>query len=358
MKLVSELIADVKDRASIPADDERITDTIILKVLNQVLDEHIYPSLLKISEEFGVVKKLVNLAASDGTAAFPGQVIPLPRRAYGRILREVKYYDGSDNLYNIPYVALQDEDRFLKGISYGAIPIGFYFIGDAIKLIGPNINLLNIGKLVLHYVIEPNTLVDNTTEYAPVTDMDSTSSAVRFICKSATFDTTYAELNTYCSVNNTRLFDLYRKSSGALLAADIPLTREHGLGSLSGSELFSTDQLIAANILDIENFQEGGFPVDLTLGLYEPDILLIPAGKSQYSTIPYEMDNLLVQIAVGRILDMIGDTEGLRVNDTRVKALYDSVTSALGNRIRGESKKIVNRRSIIRDLKRRFRRNW
>lgn len=356
MKLVADLIADVKDRASIPADDERISDTIILKVLNQVLDEHIYPDLLKISEEFGVVKKLVNLAASDGTAAFPGQVIPLPRRAYGRILREVKYYDGSDNLYNIPYISLQDEDRFLKGISYGAIPIGFYFISDAIKLIGPNINLLNIGKLVFHYVIEPNTLVNRTTEYAPVTDMDynTTTQKVRFIVQGATFNTTYPEMNTYCGNGSIKLFDLYRKSSGALLAADLQLERD----SDGGYTYFSTDQLVASNILDIENFQEGGFPVNIIANVYEPDMVLVPAAQSQFSTIPYEMDNLLVQIAVGRILDMIGDTEGLRVNDTRVKALYDSVTSALGNRIRGESKKIVNRRSIIRDLKRRFRRNW
>lgn len=355
MKLVSELIADVKDRASIPADDERITDAIILKVLNQVLDEHIYPDLLKISEEFGVVKKLVNLAAENGTTAFPGQVIPLPRRAYGRILREVKYYDGSDNLYNIPYISLQDEDRFLKGISYGAIPIGFYFISDAIKLIGPNVNLLNVGKLVFHYVIEPNTLVNKTTEYAPISDMDydSVQQLVRFKVKTNNFNVDYPEMNTYCLNSSTKLFDVYRKSSGSLLAADLELTRNvDGLYTC-----FTSSQLTAANILDIENFQEGGYPIS-DAGVYEPDIYLIPSERSQFSTVPYEMDNLLVQIAVGRILDMIGDTEGLRVNDTRVKALYDSVTSALGNRIRGESKKIVNRRSIIRDLKRRFRRNW
>ena len=356
MKLVADLIQDVKDRASIPADDERITDAIILKVLNQVLDEQIYPDLLKISEEFNVVKKLVNLATDSGTAAFPGQVIPLPRRAYGRVLREVKYYDGSDNLYNIPYISLQDEDRFLKGISYGAIPIGFYFIGDAIKLIGPNINLLNVGKLVLHYIIEPNTLVNKTTQYAPISNMDYTvvggQTYVRFIVSAgSTFNTFYPEMNTYCINSATKLFDLYRKSSGALLAADLELERE----SDGGFTYFKSTQLVPSNILDIENFQENGYPV---ADPYEPDLILIPSAQSQYSTIPYEMDNLLAQIAVGRILDMIGDTEGLRVNDTRVKDLYLSVTSALGNRIRGESKKIVNRRSIIRDLKRRFRRNW
>lgn len=346
MKLVAELIEDVKTRASIPSEDERISDAVILRVLNQVLDEHIYPSLLKISEEFNVVKKLVNLATDTGTAAFPGQVIPLPRRAYGRILREVKYYDGSDNLYNIPYISLQDEDRFLKGISYGAIPIGFYFIGDAIKLIGPNINLLNVGKLVLHYVIEPSTLVNTSTKYAPVLDATYSSSLFNFV-SDVNISTNYPQMDSWCGSSHTELFDLYRKSSGSLLAADLVLTRQ--------TNTFSTDQLVAANILDIENFQEGGFPVS---NPYDPDLILIPAGETQFSTIPYEMDNLLVQIAVGRILDMIGDTEGLRVNDTRVKALYDSVTSALGNRIRGESKRVVNRRSVLRDLKRRFRRNW
>lgn len=355
MKLVADLIADVKDRGSIPAEDERITDELILKILNQVLDEHVYPDLLKISEEFNVVKKLVNLASDTGTAAFPGQVIPLPRRAYGRILREVKYYDGSDNLYNIPYISLQDEDRFLKGISYGAIPIGFYFIGDAIKLIGPNINLLNVGKLVLHYIIEPNTLVNKTTEYAPLysAQTNTISGKVELVVQAGTsqFDIDYADLSKYCDNGSKKLFDLYRKSSGALLVADLELERQGG----AVQTLFSTSQLVSSNILDIENFQEGGFPVQ---DPYESDLILIPAGRSQYSTIPYEMDNLLVQIAVGRILDLLGDTEGLRTNDTRVKALYLSITSALGNRIRGESKRVVNRRSIIRDLKRRFRRNW
>lgn len=352
MKLVADLIADVKDRASIPADDERITDAIIIKVLNQVLDEHIYPDLLKISEEFCVVKKLIELAAADGSAAFPGQVIPMPRRAYGRILREVKYFDGSDNLYNIPYVALQDEDRFLKGISYGAIPIGFYFINDAIKLIGPNTNLLNVGRLVLHYIIEPSTLVNKTTEYAPIGDVDYDPYMQEFVFTiHDDVSTSYPEMNTYCQSGSTRLFDLYRKSSGSLLAADLLLEMQ----SVNGLTYYTSTELTQDNVLDIENFQEGGFPVGQ---VYDPDLVLIPAGRSQYSTIPYEVDNLLVQIAAGRILDMIGDTEGLRVNDTRVKALYDSVTSALGNRIRGESKKIVNRRSIIRDLKRRFRRNW
>jgi hypothetical protein len=353
MKLVADLIQDTKDRASVPAEDERITDELVLKILNQVLDEYIYPDFLKISEEFGVVKKLVNLAASDGTAAFPGQVIPLPRRAYGRILREVKYFDGSDNLYNIPYVSLQDEDRFLKGISYGAIPIGFYFISDAIKLIGPNINLLNVGKLVFHYVIEPSTLVNSSTLYAPITDIQQDSNnTIKFIVTGTA--ATYPELFAYCPLNSTRLFDIYRKSSGSLLAADVELSPV--VGAPNTIE-FKCSQLGWSNILDIENFQEGGYPISAA-NVYDADILLIPAAKSQYSTIPYEMDNLLAQIAAGRVLEIIGDTEGLKTNDTRVKALYLSVTSALGNRIRGESKRVVNRRSIIRDLKRRFRRNW
>ena len=353
MKLVSELIQDVKDRASIPADDERITDELILKVLNQTLDEYIYPTLLKLSEEFNVVKKIIDLATTTGTAAFPGQVIPLPRRAYGRVLREIKYYDGSDNLYNIPYISLQDEDRFLKGISYGAVPIGFYFIGDSVKLIGPNINLLNVGKLVLHYIIEPNTLVNTTTEYAPVHDLDySTVDKFKFIVQDASFNANYPELATYCPSSATRLFDLYRKSSGSLLAADIKLTR----GVTGSYAHFATDDLFIENVLDIENFQDGGFPI--TPNLYEPDLLLVPAGRTQYSTVPYELDNLLAQKAAGRILEIIGDTEGLQVNDTRVKDIYLQVTSALGNRIRGESKRVVNRRSVLRDLKRRFRRNW
>jgi hypothetical protein len=358
MKRVDELIQDVKDRGSIPVDDERITNDLIVKILNQVLDEYIFPTFLKISEEFAVVKKSYNMQDVDGTTMYPSQIVPLPPRAYGQILRELKYFDGSDNLYNLPYISLQDEDRFLKGISYGAIPIGWYFLNDAVKLIGPNINVLNQGYLVMHYVLEPNVLVNKTTEFAPVDDVTYSSGSLNFITNQGstspvTFNTAYADLNTYCAVSSTKKFDLYRKSTGAIVRPDLVLTR----AQTTTTNTFTLSGATDNDRKDIEVYQEGGFPVATAFG-FTNDLILVPAEQSQYSTIPYEMDNLMVQKAVGRILELIGDTEGLQINDTRVKDLYLQVTSALGNRSRGESKRVVNRRSVLKDLKRRFRRNW
>lgn len=358
MKRVDELIQDVKDRASIPADDERITDALIVKILNQVLDEYIFPTFLKISEEFAVVKKSFNMQDTDGTTMYPSQIIPLPGRAYGQIVRELKYFDGSDNLYNLPYISLQDEDRFLKGISYGAIPIGWYFLNDAIKLIGPNINVLNQGYLVMHYVLEPSVLVNKTTEFAPIDDITYSSGSLNFVTNQGTgsaipFNTAYADLNTYCNASATKRFDLYRKSTGMIIKPDLTLTRTQGTSTNTFTATGATDN----DRKDLEVYQDGGYPVNTSAG-FSNDLILVPAEQSQYSTIPYEMDNLMVQKAAGRILEIIGDTEGLQVNDSRVKDLFLQVTSALGNRSRGESKKVTNRRSVLRDLKRRFRRNW
>lgn len=347
MKKVSELIADVKDRASVPSDDERMTDALILKLLNQSLDEYVYPNLLKISEEFNVVKTQVNLATSSGTSAFPNSIIPLPKRAYGRVLREVKYFDESQNLYNIPYVPLEDEDQFNASVSYSATPIAYYFIGDAIKLIGPDVDRLASGKIILHYVIEPNTLENANTLYAPIYSMDYIGSEIRFIVQTESLP----EIQAYCPNGQTKLFDLYRKSSGAIIAADLQLTRE-----VSASfDFYKTTQMSTDNILDIQNFQDGGFPVQTA---YDKDLLLIPSGRTQYSTVPYELDNLLAQKVAGRVLEIIGDTEGLQINEARVKEIFMQVTSALGNRSRGESRKVVNRRSVLRDLKRQSRRSW
>ena len=347
MKKVSELIADVKDRASVPSDDERMTDELILKLLNQSLDEYIYPNLLKISEEYNVVKSLINLATGSGTPAFPNQIIPLPRRAYGRVLREVKYYDGSNNLYNLPYVPLEDEDKFNASVSYSATPIAYYFIGDAIKLIGPDVDALSTGKIVLHYIIEPNTLENVNTLYAPIYSMDYVGNEIRFIVQSESLP----EIQSYCLNGQTKLFDLYRKSSGAIIAADLELTREVG-GSF---DYYKSTQMNTDNILDIQNFQDGGFPVQTA---YDKDLLLIPSGRTQFTTLPYELDNLLAQKVAGRVLEIIGDTEGLQINEARVREIFMQVTSALGNRSRGESRKVVNRRSVLRDLKRQYRRNW
>ena len=348
MKSITELIADAKDRASVPADDERITDALVLKLLNQVTQEFIYPTLLKISEEFNVVKTLVPLTTTAGTPAFPNSLIPLPKRAYGRVLREIKYFDNSQNLYNIPYVSLEDEDKFMAGSSYSASPFGFHFVGDAVKLVGIDVAKLT-GKLVLHYIIEPNTLEQATTLYGPVYNIDYVGSEIRFWRDSTE---SLPEFEAYSPFNGqTKLYDLYRKSSGAIIAADLPLTRDIGVDY----DYFKTTQLTVDNVQDLENFQDGGFPVT---GAYESDLLLIPAGRSQFAAIPYELDNLLAQKVAGRVLEIIGDTEGLQVNDTRVRDIMMQVTSALGNRSRGESKKVVNRRSILRDMRRQYRRNW
>ena len=350
MKSTADLIADVKDRAAVPADDERINDSFVLKLLNQCVDEYIYPTLLKISEEFNVVKTILNLTTDSGTSAFPSGVVPLPKRAYGRVLRELKYLDPSNNLVNIPYVSLQDEDAYITGSAHLSAPFGYYFIGDSVKLIPrSNDSILPPGKLVLHYIIEASTLENSDSLYAPIYSMDHSESSVRFIVKDLEL---LQDLNDYCPPRFSKTFDLYRKSSGALIAADLLLTRET---SLSGDTYYASTELDPANVMDIQNFQQGGFPVTDS---FEKELLLLPSGRSPFSTLPYELDNLLAQKAAGRVLEVIGDTESLQINEARVREILNQVTSALGNRSRGESRKIVNRRSILRDMRRQHRRNW
>lgn len=348
MKSAAELILDVKDRASVPSDDERVNDALVLKLLNQCLDEYIYPTLLKISEEFNVVKTVINLTLESGQSAYPNGVVPLPKRAYGRVLREVKYLDPVGSLINIPYVSLEDEDVFISGSGNSAAPFGYCFIGDALKMVGTGLSTTLKGKLVLHYIIEANTLENDSGLQCPIHSMDYTETDVRFLIENNQLSQTILD---YCPNITPKLFDLYRKSSGAIIAADLNLTRD----SQADYTYYKCSDLSPSNILDIQNFQDGGFPVSLA---YENDLILIPAGRSFFSTVPYELDNLLAQKAAGRVLEIIGDVEGLQINEARVREILNQVTSALGNRSRGESRKIVNRRSVLRDLKRHHRRNW
>jgi hypothetical protein len=98
-------------------------------------------------------------------------------------------------------------------------------------------------------------------------------------------------------------------------------------------------------INQIKANQPGGFPVSSP---YESELLLLPAGQSEFSTIPYEFDQLLILYVCERVLESIGDTEGLGVVMTKIKETRDSISRVTGNRLQGERRRLTDRRSIAR----------
>jgi hypothetical protein len=148
------------------------------------------------------------------------------------------------------------------------------------------------------------------------------------------------DLNTYCPDGAGALFDVFKKSTGAIVRSDIWMMR-------NGSS-FYTAALTSNDAQEIMNYQQGGFNGvngAITQGYANnPELVLCPAGQNIYTTLPKEADQLLIAAVTGRYLESLGDTEGLSVVKAQEAAIKKNLIKILGRRMIGECKVFVNRR--------------
>lgn len=345
---VTELIQRVKSRISLPDNDDRFTPSEIVDTMNDVMEEFVIPELMKYMEEYLIVKQVVKLR-TNGVENFPDYLIPLPTRAYGLTLRNVKYRSQGDTEphqnINVPYISPEDEefrqgDRF---INFRGHTLGFYFQGPAIKLIGNPVTL--DGELELSFVLKPSKLVLRTTEFATVNNLTVQSSHLRVNSTGIG-----AQFDAFLGSASTKLVDILHIPTGHIISFDQKAARV-------GANYDLLD-LPSAELKNISKYQSGGLPLNASQG-FTSELHLVPAGQSQFSHLPKEYDNLLIYATCGRILEALGDVEGLSVNNSQMDKVVQSIKSAYGKRSQGEGKKITNRRGLHTALQNRaWRGRW
>ena len=327
MKSIQDLIEDVQDRISLPLDDEdRWSTAALIRAFNNALDDKLTPDLVSEGSNYLVHRDVVHLVV-NGSPAFPLNSIPLPRRAVGRALREVKYLPSGktkiEDELNCPAISLEEKDMYVDSNDLYTSDAPYVFIeNDNLRIIGGE----KTGSVVFYYSLEPSTLVNTSGRYATITNWTDTTITAT---SGAAWETFYA--------SGTKFVDIYRKSTGAILKSNVKVTK-------SGTS-YTGLELSADEIVQLKSNQAGPWPVS---GPYESELVLLPAGESEFATIPYEFDQLLVLYVCERVLESIGDTEGLQVVMTKIRETKDSISRVTGNRLQGERRKLTDRRSIAR----------
>ena len=341
MKTIQELILDVQDRISLPLDDDdRWSTAALVRAFNNALDDKLTPDLVAEGSNYLVHREVVALTA-NGSPVFPLNSIPIPKRAVGRALREVKYLPAGktkiEDELNCPAISLEEKDMFSSESELYGSSVPYVFLeNDSLRLVGGDLS----GSVVMYYSLEPSFLLDPTTsvnpsvpvQYATISDWSTTITATAASGWSAYIPDT--------NPDTTKFVDIYRKTTGAILKANVRITR-------TGTSSYTLTDLSEDEIKQIKAHQPGGFPVSAT-GPYESELLLLPAGKAEFSTIPYEFDQLLVLYVCERVLESLGDTEGLGIIMSKIKETKDSISRVTGNRLQGERRKLTDRRSIAR----------
>ena len=327
MKSIQDLIEDVQDRISLPLDDEdRWSTAALIRAFNNALDDKLTPDLVSEGSNYLVHRDVVPLVV-NGAPAFPLNSIPLPRRAVGRALREVKYLpSGKTNIedeLNCPAISLEEKDMYVDSNDLYTSDAPYVFIeNDNLRIIGGE----KTGSVVFYYSLEPSTLVNTSGRYATITNWTETTITAE---SGVAWEAFYA--------SGTKFVDIYRKSTGAILKSNVKVTK-------SGTS-YTGLELSADEIVQLKSNQAGPWPVT---GPYEAELVLLPAGESEFATIPYEFDQLLALYVCERVLESIGDTEGLQVVMAKIRETHDSISRITGNRLQGERRKLTDRRSIAR----------
>jgi len=329
MKSISELVLDTQDRISIPlGDEDRWNTTAIVRAINSVNTEQVAPLLLGEGSDFQLIRQVTPLHAGS-VSLYPTLRIPIPRRAYGRALREIKYIPAGlptdrKNERNVTQTSITEADAY-----QGNNTPMCYLDGDTIQIIGDATTYT--GTFVIYYFLEISDMVNKTTQFATVTNITHATGTATF---TATAGAEYTA--DYQAISTTKLVDIFRASTGMILRPDVVLNR-------TGATTWTTTELSESEVGELKSYQFGGLPV---AGPYTSELYLLPSGQSQFSNVPYEFDSIIVLETGSRVLESLGDVTGLQTIQAMLKKAYDSVSIAMGNRLSGQPKRVTDPRRL------------
>lgn len=293
--LATKLISNIKRRVTIPANQRLLEDTDILEICDFVIMARMVPEIISLRQNYFVLSSEISLV--DGVESYP-----IPSRAIGRTLRDlkVKYPDGSKLDLNL--IAIEDEHYYGRGNS---VPNSFYFKGDKIVLVpAPSAGLV----LEIWWEMPPSVLVkeDTASLVVSVTGDDVVVSSVP----------STITIGSYVDF-------ISGKPGFSTYAYDLPIT------NIVGTTIsFAVDALADLDI------QAGDY-----ISLMETTPLV---------QFPRECTPFLETLASRRVLQAIGDYEGLKMLSTDEDEDIKQMRRLLEPRIRGEATKIINRNGLLR----------
>ena len=292
-----KFLRDLKRRITVPANQVLIDNDGFLEMADDVTRSRLVPVLMSVNQNFFVTKTTSEVVTDQAE-------YPIPYRAIGRGLRELKLGQTSDDtsIYDLSLIAL--EDAYMFGTS--GRPCGFYFQGDKYVLTPAPAD----DSYVLHewYDLQPSRLVQ-TTDAALVTGISDAVVTCSLVPSTMTAGV-YVDF-------------VQGRAGCSTLGMDVAIS------NVSGT------QITFASADDV--------PSDFAVGDY-----IALAQETPVVQLPDEASPLLITVVAERVLYSIGDFDGsARLKEEAVQ-LEKDLKLILAPRVQGETTKIINRRGLLR----------
>lgn len=345
---LNDIISRVQRLITLPPDNTLFNTIDFQAFANDCMIEKIYPRVMKVRDDYFLVRDVFPLQNSQAEDLYPTGVMPIPSRAWGNTLRELKYIDNSGNYYKINPYFLENEELYqTKNLALSSqYQKGFIPYNSGIKLIPPP--LQDTGSVAMYYIIYPSTIVGDSQQYLASTYAAAINNIVfdPSINKSTytvAIQPTDGYLSTYNPLNRSALYDIYSGQTGMLLATNLSIYRESNTTFTGYSTVQVGTDIISPNITEITNFQLGGYPVQAP---YSSQLYLLPAGLTPFTTLMPILDNLLVYELAIKILSAQGYVEELQAFNAEHADLRKDIMSQIAMRVECEPYVISSTRGL------------
>jgi hypothetical protein len=289
----NQLIADVQLTITMPNNQVLITDDRLLGFANDEMMSTVVPMIVSLNQEYFV------RLDEEQTVADQAEY-DIPYRAIGRILRDLKLRNQSNNTWNCTQIYLEDAERLEFG---GGQAFAYYFKGDMFRLIPiPRDNQFTILK---YYLLRPNEII-KTDNAGFVTNISGNIVTV----------------NTMPPV----------------FAAGVRVDFIRGRQGNSTITMDQTITNVVGNQVTITNV-----PPNLQVGDW-----VSVAETSPVMQLPDECFSYLSDLTALRCLSSISDYDGAQKISDTLPAKRRAIEQLLAPRNQGEAIKIVNRRGLLR----------
>lgn len=302
MYLSTDLITSVKRRCNVPTSQITFQEADFLALADEETRSKLLPIVLKCMEEFYVSYLDYNVSAQQ-------TVYAIPPRASAMGLRSVQIVSSTDPDTRVNLERLNPEDLY-AGISGNARFLvkknGFYLQGNSVVLYPTPYQSLDILRLAFYS--RPNALVDPTA-CGLITAINTSTNAL-------TVSTVPS------NITNSSIVDLVR--------------------AVPGFECTAIDQSISSIISNVITLSST-LPSNVQVGDY-----VCPQYQSCVVQVPVELQPLLFQYVVVRILSAQGDQTNLKAAVAELESLEKAANLLLAPRVSGSVKRVVNARAINR----------
>ena len=306
---VDDLIASVKQRGLIPTGQITFNDNDILRFANEEIRENLSALILGCREDFFLTYADIHLNGSRSYA--------IPYRSLGskiRIAKPVNTDNDGNYREGTPLVPVPLDNSYdVANVNYSpTYGVGYYIKDNEFVLIANN-NSLTSNIIRLYYYLRPNDLVAlNRTSKISSIDFDTNSVVVEKVPS---------------NINSSQLLDIVQ--------------------ALPNHKIYSFDQTATVNTLTKTITFANDLPEALMVGDY-----ICTAGETPTPQIPVDIIPILEQSVVCKVLEALGDTEGLKNAYARLEKLEKNLYKIIDNRIESPGKKIVNYGSLLRSRNR------